>query len=249
VPLLIEPGAEPFDRFLDAVLARPWLGWRGLSVTIPHKENALRRVGGQRCEELARQIGAVNTVSISPGGELRGDNTDYASALDSLCQAMKIERAAMAGRRVAVLGAGGAARAVVAGLRHYGATVVIYNRTLARAEELASEFGAAAAPLDAVAGGAEEILVNCTPIGMYPRVDDCPLAAIPPAVKVVFDTIYTPIETVFLRRAREAGCLSVSGLEMFVNQAVAQFQIWTGQRAPVSLMRDVVRRRLTARAQ
>jgi 3-dehydroquinate dehydratase/shikimate dehydrogenase len=244
VPLLIEPGEEAFDRFLDAMLARPWLDWRGLSVTIPHKENALRRVGAGRCEELALRIGAVNTISIAAGGELRGDNTDYASALDALCRAMKIERAAMAGRRVAVLGAGGAARAIVAGLRYYDAHVVLYNRTLPRAEALAAEFACEALPLDAIANCTEEILINCTPIGMHPRVDDCPIASLPPSVKVVFDTIYNPLETLLLRGARKAGCLTVSGLEMFVGQAVAQFHIWTGKKAPVELMREVVKARL-----
>jgi 3-dehydroquinate dehydratase/shikimate dehydrogenase len=244
VPLLIEPGEGPFDRFLDALLERPWLDWRGLSVTIPHKENALRRVGPDGCEPLALQIGAVNTISLAPGEKLRGDNTDYAAALDALCQAMKIDRAAMAGRRVAVLGAGGVARAIVAGLRHYDARVVVYNRTLARAAALAGEFGAEALPLEEIARCSEEILINCTPIGMHPRVDDCPIAALPPSVKVVFDTIYTPLETLLLRGARKAGCLTISGLEMFVGQAVAQFQIWTGKKAPVQLMREVVMRKL-----
>jgi 3-dehydroquinate dehydratase / shikimate dehydrogenase len=248
LPLLIEPGEAPFRRFLDALLQRPWLGWRGLSVTIPHKENALRYVGAELCEELARKIGAVNTISIAPGGGLRGDNTDYASALDALCQAMKIERSAMAGRRVAVLGAGGAARAIVAGLRHYGAGVVIYNRTLPRAEALGAEFGARAAPAEAIDGAAEEILINCTPVGMHPKVEDCPIASLPPSVRVVFDTIYNPLETLLLRGARKAGCLTVSGLEMFVGQAVAQFQIWTGKKAPASLMREVVRKELEARS-
>jgi 3-dehydroquinate dehydratase/shikimate dehydrogenase len=244
LPLLIEPGEENFDRFLEALLRRPWMDWRGLSVTLPHKEHALRFVGPERCDELARRIGAINTITIREGGALRGDNTDYAAALEALCQAMKIDRLALTGRRVAVLGAGGAARAVVAGLVHAGASVAIYNRTLARAEALASEFPCRAAPLDQLHRAEEEVLVNCTPVGMHPNVNDCPLEAIPRSIRVVFDTIYNPLETRLLRLARDAGCVTVPGLEMFVQQAVAQFEIWTGKKAPVSLMREGVRKRL-----
>ena len=244
VPVLIQPGAENFDRFMDSLRARPWLDWRGLSVTIPHKENALRYVGADRCEELARRIGAVNTITLGTDGALRGDNTDYAAALEALCAAMGIGREALAGRPVAVIGAGGAARAIVAGLAHAGAAVTVYNRTLARAEELAGEFGCSAAGFDAAARTGAEVLINCTPIGMWPHVDNCPLEAIPPAVRVVFDTIYNPLGTRLLQLAKDARCVAIPGLEMFVQQAVAQFQIWTGRNAPVSVMREVVRKRL-----
>jgi len=244
LPLLVQPGAESFNRFLDAVLARPWLNCRGLSVTLPHKENALAYVGPDHCDPLAREIGAVNTVTIDPDGGLRGDNTDYAAAIDALCEAMRISREGLAGQRVAVLGAGGVARAIVAALAHYHADVKIYNRTVSRGEALADEFAAAAAGLDDLPALDAEIVINCTPIGMHPRVDASPLAPLPKAVKVVFDTIYNPLETLLLRRARQAGCLTVSGLEMFVNQAVAQFHIWTDAPAPRDVMRDVVVRKL-----
>ena len=244
VPLLIQPGADNFNRFMDALLARPWTDFRGLSVTIPHKENALAYVGAGNCDALAAKIGAVNTITISPGGALRGDNTDYAAAIDALCSAMGIGRAGLAGRSVAVLGAGGAARAIVAALAHYWAEVNIYNRTVARGERLAAEFGCRAAGLDAAVGLDAQVIINCTPIGMHPEVDRAPLTAIPSGVEVVFDTIYNPIDTLLLRKARQAGCLTVSGLEMFVNQAVAQFEIWTGRDAPRRAMREVVLKRL-----
>jgi len=246
VPLLIQPGEEHFRRFLDAVRARPWLDWRGLSVTIPHKENALAYVGADRCDELARKIGAVNTITIEPDGSLRGDNTDYAAAIDALCDAMGIPREGLAGRDVAVLGAGGAARALVAALTHYRAIVTVYNRTLARGRALAEEFACAAAGRDALAGLRAEVVINCTPLGMHPRVDRCPLTDIPPGVRVIFDTIYNPVETRLLRRARAAGCTCVTGLDMFVNQAVAQFETWTGTKAPRSVMRNVVLKHLTS---
>ena len=240
VPILIQPGRENFGRFMDALLARPHLDWRGLSVTIPHKENALAYVGADQCDELAVRIGAVNTITIEPGGSLRGDNTDYAAAIDALCAAMEIARDDLAGRAVAVLGAGGAARAIVAALAYYGATVTIYNRTVSRAEALAEEFGANAASIELADGLQAEIIINCTPIGMHRHSDTSPLSAIPTDTAVVFDTIYNPIETPLLVQARQAGCRVVSGLDMFVNQAVAQFERWTGRPAPRAVMRQTV---------
>ncbi len=240
LPLRIEPGEENFRRFLDAVRDRPWLGLGGLSVTIPHKENAMAYVGAANCDELAVRIGAVNTVTLAADGSLRGDNTDYAAAIDALCEKMGIAREGLAGRAVAVLGAGGAGRAIVAALAHYGAAATIYNRTVSRGEQLAAEFGCDAAGLDALDNLEAEIIINCTPIGMHPKVYATPLATIPPCVKVVFDTIYNPIGTRLLADARAANCLCVSGVDMFVHQAVAQFEIWTGQAAPRSVMRQVV---------
>ncbi|MDP6545816.1 MAG: shikimate dehydrogenase [Phycisphaerae bacterium] len=246
VPLLIEPGSENFNDFLDAVLARPWLNWRGLSVTIPHKHNACEFVGAENCDPLAVRIGAVNTITISPQGEVRGDNTDYAAAIDALCDAMGIAREDLSGREVAVLGAGGAARAIVAALAHYNARTTVYNRTVARAEALAAEFGASADGLGAAESMQAEIVINCTPIGMHPVVDASPLDRIPESVKVVFDTIYNPIRTKLLAAAEEAQCLTVTGLDMFVNQAVAQFGTWTAQEAPRDVMRQVVMQHLDA---
>jgi 3-dehydroquinate dehydratase/shikimate dehydrogenase len=246
VPLLVEPGESNFRRFMDALMARPWLHWGGLSVTIPHKENALAYVAPSNCEALARKIGAVNTITFGPQGRLRGDNTDYGAALDALCRAMGIRREALAPKSVAVLGAGGVARAIVAGLRQYLAEVTIYNRTVSRAEALAAEFSCRAAGLDALAETSAEILINCTSVGMHPNVDDCPVQAIPPKVAVVFDTIYNPARTRLLKHA-EKTCLTVSGLDMFVNQAVAQFELWTGRPAPADVMRRVVLENLSQR--
>ena len=246
VPLLIEPGAENFNEFLDAVLARPWLNWRGLSVTIPHKHNALEFVGEENCDPLAVRIGAVNTITISPDGQVRGDNTDYAAAIDALCDKMGIAREDLAGREVAVLGAGGAGRAIVAALTHYNAKTTIYNRTVSRGEALAADFGAEARGLDALATMNAEIVINCTPIGMHPKIDASPLKKIPDSVKAVFDTIYNPVRTKLLTAADDAGCLTVTGLDMFVNQAVAQFERWTQKPAPREVMRQVVMQKLQA---
>ncbi len=244
VPLRIEPSAEPFHAFLDGVRKRPWLDLRGLSVTIPHKENALAYIGAKNCDELAVRIGAVNTITFDADGQLHGDNTDYAGAIDALCNAMGISREQLAGRVVAVLGAGGVSRAIVAALRHYGATVTIYNRTVARAEELAEEFGATAASIEQADHTEAEIIINGTALGMSPKIETCPLTKIPPSVNVVFDTVYNPLETRLLQLAKQASCLTVTGLDMFVNQAVAQFERWTNLPAPRTVMRDVVLHRL-----
>lgn len=246
LPLRVEAGAEAFRRFMDALLARPWLDWRGLSVTIPHKENALAYVGRDRCEELACRIGAINTIAIDTSGSCRGFNTDYAAALDALCSAMGVGRRDLAGRRVAVLGAGGAARAIVAGLRYGGAEVEIYSRTVSRAEALAGEFSCRAAGMEAVHRTAAEIVINCTPVGMHPEVDASPMEDFPPSVEVVFETIYNPIRTRLLRHAERRGLKTVSGMDMFVNQGAAQFEAWTAKPAPRDVMRRVAVEKLHA---
>lgn len=245
VPFKTEPGADNFRRFMDAALARPWLDLRGLSVTLPHKENALAYVGQQNCDELSARIGAINTIIIDAHGNLRAENTDYAAAIDALCQSLLIRRQDLKGRHVAVLGAGGVARAIVAALVFYGAQVTVYNRTLGRAQALAGEFECKAADLAAGRHMDAEIVINCTPIGMYPHVDETPLPHLSPSVKIVFDTIYNPIETQLLHQAQAEGLQTVSGVEMFVNQATAQFELWTGRTAPRETMRHVVIQRLT----
>ena len=240
VPLLIQPGAEFFNLFMQAVVDRGYLNFRGFSVTIPHKENALNFVTPKNCDELSVTIGAVNTISISPDGKLHGDNTDFAGAIDALCNKMDIAREDLADRRVAILGAGGAARAIVAALRYYGASVEIYNRTVSRAENLAAEFGCSAQALQKACHTDAQILINCTAIGMHPNIDDSPVCDLSNSLEVVFDTVYNPLETKLLAKARVKKCLTVSGLDMFVNQAAHQFEKWTKISAPRDVMRDVV---------
>lgn len=254
VPFHVEPGREAFDRFLDAFLQRPWAQLRGLSVTIPHKENAMARVGEGNVDALSRAIGAINTVGINERGVLRGTNTDYAGAIGAIVEALDCEPIDLAGRSAAVLGAGGAARAIVAGLAEFGADTTIYNRTVSRAEALAERFDrfgmgkgrVRAVGLEGLDRLRADIIINCTPIGMHPDADGSPLPqslALEPQV-TVFDTIYNPLETRMLRHARRCGCRTVSGLEMFVKQAAAQFEFWLGVVAPHAVMRQVVLKNL-----
>ncbi|MBA7535675.1 Shikimate dehydrogenase (NADP(+)) [subsurface metagenome] len=247
LPFLVEPGYENFTRFMDGFLKRPWLDLHGLSVTIPHKENALRYLSERTAHinPLARKIGSLNTIVISPDGQLSGYNTDLDGALDALTLGMGITRHDLSGRKVAVLGAGGAARAIVAGLTQAGAQVLIYNRTASRAQQLAEEFAATAVPLAQLAKTTARIIINATSIGMHPDLQASPFPsdALKPHM-TVFDTVYNPQQTLLLRQAAQAAATTISGTDMFVRQAAKQFELWTGQPAPTDTMNHVLRRNL-----
>jgi 3-dehydroquinate dehydratase/shikimate dehydrogenase len=254
LPLLVNESYESFKAFMESFLAFAPLDLSGLSVTIPHKENALRflKERGADVEELAQRIGAVNTIVIERDGTLRGRNTDYAAILDSITAGLKIAREDLSKYRVAVIGAGGTGRTAVAALAHYGATVVIYNRTRERSDALAAEFNGrsgkvVAAEMSKLCDSCCQIYINTTSVGMHPYVDAIPLGTTPPKFSsdtLVFDTVYNPPRTRFLQQAESAGAKTIGGLEMFVRQAAAQFQLWTGQPAPLTIMRKVIEERL-----
>ncbi len=259
LPLHVQGGGEQLNAFLDAIVARPWLHFRGFSVTIPHKHSLLEYVHekGGFIESLADQIGAANTlvcVAPPPSGVtgipqpgaaglhgLAAYNTDYAGALDAITAGMGIERKNLRDVPVAVVGAGGVSRAIVAGLTDAGARVTIYNRTVERAKELAADFGCKAAGLDDLPRLDAKLLVNCTSIGMHPNVNATPVPAesIKPGM-VVFDTIYNPAETLLLKQAKARGAKTIDGITMFVNQAAAQFKLFTGRSASAGLMRNTI---------
>jgi len=231
VPFRVLP--DELLGFLDDARA---LGVRGLSVTIPHKEGILARV--TEAEDAVRAIGAANTL-VFDGSKVCAWNTDCRAALDSLTAA--IPGSSLTGKRALVLGAGGAAKAIVCGLRQAGAQVTIAARTLARAEELASALDAQAVAWEARHDVRPDVLVNCTPLGMSPHVDATPFDA--PALSssmVVFDTVYNPQWTRLLVDARAAGATVVTGIEMFVRQAARQFELFTGRPAPVEVMRSAL---------
>ena len=247
LPFLVEPGYENFARFMDGFGERPWLDMLGLSVTIPHKENALRylRENSAQVESLAERIGSVNTIVSSPEKPLFGYNTDLDGALDALTFSMCITRAELSSQKVAVLGAGGVARAIVAGLAHAGVGVLIYNRTASRAERLAEEFSATAVPLAELAQTPARIIINCTSIGMHPDTQASPFPSDAlTADMTVFDTVYNPQQTLLLSQAAQAGATAITGSEMFLRQAARQFELWTGQSAPLSTMGQVLGRAL-----
>ena len=216
------------DEFVAEARA---LGLQGVSVTIPHKEAVLRHV--TKLDEAAADIGAVNTLVFAADGATHGYNTDEPGALDAL-EALE----PMRGRKALVLGAGGAAKGVVCGLVRRGASVTIANRTRERADELAQATDSQAVDWDARGTADYDVLVNCTSIGMHPKIDETPL----PAERlrsgaIVFDTVYNPVETRLLREAGERGCRVVVGTEMFVRQAARQFELFFGAAAPLEAMR------------
>jgi 3-dehydroquinate dehydratase/shikimate dehydrogenase len=221
--------------FLDSVDP---LGIRGFSVTLPHKERILRYLDG--CDPLAARIGAVNTVVVRGGGKLYGYNTDYVGVLRALEKRMPLR-----GSRVLILGAGGAARAVAFALAQAGASVCVTARRPARAKSLARAAGGEAIPRNHVAREFFDAIVNATPVGMHPRTGDSPLEARELNCRLVFDTIYRPRVTKLLQLAVRRKIEIVSGLEMFVAQGTAQWEIWTGERAPVDAMRRTVVEALT----
>lgn len=243
LPLLVENGKEGFETFMRGVMLRKWLNFGGFSVTIPHKQNALEFVKASNgfVEPLAEKIGAVNTLLISKDGTLKAYNTDYAGALDTIKHGTKIRDANLKGISVAIIGAGGVARAIVAGLSDAGAKIKIYNRTVERAEKLASEFGCEFAGLDELKGLDAKLVVNCTSIGMHPDVDATPLPK--EYLKkgmIIFDTVYNPSHTLLLKQAKRKRLKTIDGISMFVNQAMAQFRLFTGQDSNAKLMRKVV---------
>jgi len=243
LPLLVEGGQREFELFLRNALLRKWLNFRGFSVTIPHKQNALSfaRANQDFVEPLAEKIGAVNTLVVGPDGKVKAYNTDYSAALDAIASTLRISGDDLKELPVAVVGAGGVARAIVGGLSAAGAKIKIYNRTVQRAERLAAEFGCDFAPLGDLPNVEAKLLINCTSIGMYPNVGQTPVPR--ECLKksmVVFDTVYNPAHTLLLREAKRKRAKTIDGLSMFVNQAAEQFKLFTGQNANAALMQKVV---------
>jgi shikimate dehydrogenase len=198
-------------------------------VTIPHKLAIIPHL--DFVDATAKAIGAVNTVVVE-GGELHGYNTDVAGAMKPLDELMDVR-----GARVAVLGAGGAARAICYGLNERGADVTIYSRDVRKAQPLADEFKAQTASLGSFKGEAD-VVINCTPLGMSGHSENhSPVEAESlSGVKLVYDLVYNPEETVLLRDARGAGGRTLGGLAMLVGQAAEQFRLWTGSEAPADVM-------------
>ncbi|MFO0867660.1 MAG: shikimate dehydrogenase [Pirellulales bacterium] len=221
-------------------------GVKGLSITIPHKEEVLRYLS--QTDEASESIGAVNTIDLS-GPTAIGTNTDYAAALAGIIRTMgKEDRASpLEGVKALILGAGGVARAIVYGLQAAGAECTITNRTMTRAEDLARRFRYQAVEWNDRHTVKCDLIVNCTPVGMHPHVDESPFErrALHGNL-VVFDTIYNPEQTLLVKEAREAGCAVITGVDMFVAQAARQFQVFTGKTPPVDVMREQVVRAITA---
>jgi 3-dehydroquinate dehydratase/shikimate dehydrogenase len=240
--LLVDGDKNEFDQFLKNVTSRHYLRFAGFSVTIPHKKNALEYVKQHDgfIEPLAEKIGAANTLRIN-NAKVSAYNTDYAGALDAITSALNITRDDLKQTNVAVIGAGGVARAIVAGLSDAGAKIKIYNRTLKKADKLAAEFDCDSTPLHNLPKLDAELLINCTSIGMHPNIDASPLPShCHKKDMTVFDTVYNPAETLLLKHAKAAGAKTINGLDMFINQALTQCKRFTNQTADDELMRKIV---------
>jgi 3-dehydroquinate dehydratase/shikimate dehydrogenase len=217
----------------DFLAAIAPLGIRGFSVTLPHKERILRHLDD--CDPLAAAIGAVNTVVVRNRGKLYGYNTDYVGVLRALERRIPIR-----GSRVLIFGAGGAARAVAFALQSGGASVAVCARRPEQARKLARAVQGEVVPRAALKREFFGAIVNATPVGMSPHENDSPLDSRELNCRLVFDLIYRPRETKLLKLAARRGIETVSGVEMFLAQGIAQWEIWMGERAPEKPMRAAV---------
>ncbi|MCY4019772.1 MAG: shikimate dehydrogenase [Chloroflexi bacterium] len=210
-------------------------GYIGINVTVPHKEAMMELV---RPDEIARAIGAVNTVDFRNNS---GTNTDADGIVDDL----RANGVPIANKRVLVLGAGGAARAVVYGLARERARVAIVNRTKIRAERLVADLksaagidGIAVMTLDEAADWGMSLIINCTSVGLHPHVDQSPwIHGVPfPAGVTVYDTVYRPANTALMQQCIAHGGRAIGGLGMLARQGALSFEIWTGVAPPVDVM-------------
>jgi len=217
----------------DFLKALPEFGIRGVSVTLPHKESILRHL--QDCHALAAEIGAVNTLVVRRDGSLYGCNTDYIGVLRALQKKLPLPKS-----RILILGAGGAARAAAFALARAGAAVSICARRAHAARTLARAAGAEVLPRRALRTESFDAVINSTPIGMHPQTAISPLAPSELHCRIVMDLIYHPERTQLLKLAAQKGIATVSGVEMFLAQGIAQWELWMKRPAPQAAMRRAV---------
>ena len=231
---------EDLSGFIDKATE---MGVKGLSVTIPHKEKVIEKL--TETDEAVRGIGAANTV-VFDGRKRLGYNTDYQAAMSSLESAADIDaknEKPFHGKTALVMGAGGVGKAIAFGLLRRGAQVVLTDGVPRHATELADRFDCRWVEWSQRHTVTADLLVNCTPVGMHPEVDETPYDRhhLRPSM-IVFDAVYNPENTLLVKHARSRNCKVVTGVDMFVRQAALQFKLFTGRDAPADLMRDVIKR-------
>ncbi len=218
-----------------AIIAMRALGFRGLGVTMPHKVRIMDHL--DTIADDAQAIGAVNTV-VNEDGRLIGHNVDWLGAIAALREVIEPR-----GRRAAVVGAGGGARAIAYGLTREGACVTLFNRSRDRGEALGRSLGIPfAGPAEALlAAEPFDLLVHATSVGFHAP-DAClvPAAVLRPPL-IIFDAVPVPIETALLRAARAAGCVTLPGIRMQLHQAALQFRLYTGLRPDIEVMEEALR--------
>lgn len=211
----------------------------GVSVTIPFKVEVMKYL--DEVDEVARKIGAVNTIVVNEQGKLIGNNTDWRGIVRTLQEIGEIN-----GRSFVVLGAGGTAQAAIYAITAAGGFPIIVNRTEETGRRLALAWGIPFYPLAEIDRLNADCLINTTPVGMYPDIDASPVpAGVLHNFRWVMDVIYHPLQTRLLREAEKAGCGVLSGLTMFVHQGAEQIKLWTGQEPPRELMLEEVKKYLS----
>lgn len=216
VPLKVSP-----DELKEFMKNFRNFGFIGAAVTVPHKETIVKYIDG--LDETAKAIGATNTL-VSKSGKLTGYNTDYFGAVEALK-----EKTGLNNKKVLLIGAGGAARAIIYGLKKEKANSTVINRTKEKAKELAREFNVGFSDIKNIDIETEknDIIINTTSVGMNPRPDECILKYLPKN-KIVMDIVYSPIETKLIKLARKNKCITITGERMLIHQAIGQFEKWTG---------------------
>ncbi len=221
--------AFPVDELDKAVAGIRGLGIRGGSITIPFKEEIIPLL--DELDPQAARVGAVNTV-VNRDSRLIGYNTDWLGARTALQQKTEI-----ADRHFLIMGAGGASRAIVFALREERGEVTVTDLDQPRALTLARDFGVEAIPLKALRECPAQILINATPVGMAPAVEDTPVPLdLVERFSLVMDIVYRPLHTRLLKEAKARGCQTIDGLQMLIHQATAQFELFTGLAAPAEIM-------------
>ena len=235
--------SEYLDEFMQHALE---LDLVGLSVTLPHKQAILKHVSA--LDDLSAGIKAANTVVFRGQGTM-GFNTDCAAALASLRDVLTENRETPSfdGLRVLILGAGGVARTIGFGLHREGAKVSICTRDYRKGEALATALQCKTTDWAGRANAEYDVLINATPVGMHPNLDESPMEAKWFANRaIVFDTVYNPEQTLFIKHARAAGCITITGVDMFARQAHQQFKLFTGKDTDLDLIRDVIKKSISA---
>ncbi|MBX3443446.1 MAG: shikimate dehydrogenase [Planctomyces sp.] len=236
------PLRVPAEQLVETLREFEWLRPQGYSVTIPHKEAVAGM--GVLPDATVVDSGAANTLYRNEGGKWCATNTDYEAALTVLREGLaETGDDSLEGKRVLILGAGGVARAIALGLSRAGAAITITNRSKDRGRALAEQLDCQFVGWENRGSTFADVLINCTPIGMFPDVESTPFPQhwLRDGM-LVFDTIYNPENTLLLKEAKTHFCRTVSGLEMFVRQAAAQFECFTHLPAPVDLIRETLRR-------
>lgn len=208
------------------------LGILGVTVTHPHKQSVIKYL--DVVDPIAKKIGAVNTI-LNDNGKLIGSNTDYIGVYKSLEQKTNIK-----GKSVAIIGAGGAARAAVFAITLKGGKAIIFNRTVEKAKKLAEEFKCGFAPMEDIKKAQNmDIIINLTPVSSYKNLSPVEKKYLN-SNQIVFDAVYFPFETKLLREAKEKGATIIQGTEWLLHQGIEQFEIYTKMKAPVEVMRKSI---------